>query len=130
MPVEKINYILSPKHTLIERVAAEMAAVFYEAGRSSGMTSKYKNPRSWARAHFERFIPRAVETLVSMLGRSDIAELQKQEIYDALMERHNDPTLCQVMPNNNIMDKMREQLPTNSAPPVIVNTKNWKITAH
>src|SRR5580692_3165395 len=100
MPVPKINYILSPRHTVIERTAAEMACVFYEAARSSGLKSKFKNPRSWARAHFERFIPRAVQILTGMLGRSDIPELMKQEIFEALQERINDPQVNAVLPNN------------------------------
>lgn len=94
------QYILSsPKHTVIEKTAAELAATWYEIGRGQGMISKWKSPKSYARANFEKFIPKAVELLLSMLGRSDIQELMKQEIYDALMERHNDPTLTSIMPN-------------------------------
>jgi hypothetical protein len=87
--LSETKLILGPKHTVFERTAAELAAVFYEAGRSSGMTSKHKNARSWARANFEKFIPKAIELCVSMLSRPDIADLMKQEIYDALMERNN-----------------------------------------
>ncbi len=82
-----------PKNVVFEHVALEMAAVFYEAGRSSGMTSKYKDARSWARANFEKFISAAIEKCVQLLGRQDIPDLAKQEIWDALYERNNDPDI-------------------------------------
>lgn len=93
------KYLLSPKYNVIERTAAELAATWYEIGRGQGMTSKWKSPKTYARANFEKFIPKAVELLLSMLGRSDIAELMKQEIYEALLERHNDPELVGMFPN-------------------------------
>lgn len=94
------NYVLgSPRYTLIEKTAAELAAVWYSVGRSQGLTSKWKDERAYARANFTKFIPKAVELLLSMLGRSDMHELQKSEIYESLMERHNDPRLVDAMPN-------------------------------
>lgn len=80
-------------HVIIEKTAIEFAAVFYEAGRASGLTSKYKNPRAYAKANFEKFIPKAVEVLTGMLDRTDIPDLMKQEIYDALIERANSSDL-------------------------------------
>lgn len=88
-PLSEKKLILGPTHTVFERTAAELAAVFYEACRSSGMKSKHKNARSWARANFEKFIPKAVEYCIQMLGNPSIPDLMKQEIYDALMERNN-----------------------------------------
>jgi len=82
-----------PKYTVIEKTAGELAACFYEAGRSSGLTSKHKNARAYAKANIERFIPKAVEILTTMLGQNNIADLAKQEIYEALMERANAPGL-------------------------------------
>lgn len=100
MTNEKINYILNaPKYTVLEKVAGELAGTWYEIGRGQGMTSKWKDSKSYARANFIKFIPKAVELCVSMLGRSDIAPLMKEEIYEALMERHNDPRLLDTMPN-------------------------------
>lgn len=86
-------YILGdgPKYTIIEKVAAELAAVWYEAGRSAGMTSKHKTARLYAKKNFTTWIPKSVEILTSMLGRQDIPDLMKQEIYDAIIERANDP---------------------------------------
>ena len=88
-----------PAHTVIERTALELAATWYEIGRGQGLTSKWKDPKSYARANFTKFIPKAVELLISMLGRSDIHDLMKSEIYESLLERHNDPELCEAMPN-------------------------------
>lgn len=96
----KNSYLLgSPKYTVIERTAGELAGTWYEIGRGQGLKSKWKDSKSFARANFTKFIPKAVEILISMLGRSDIHELQKEEIYGALMERHNDPRLVDAMPN-------------------------------
>lgn len=83
-----------PSSTVIEKTAIELAAVYYEAGRSTGLTSKYKSPRAFARHNFERFIPKAVELLMSMLDRPDIADLMKNEIYSAILERANAPELA------------------------------------
>ncbi len=92
--------IVQPKHVLIEKIAVELAAVFYEAGRSTGLSSKHKNARSYARANFEKFIPKAVEYCLEMLKpHSNVTEEARMEIYEALMERHNDPELCEVLPN-------------------------------
>lgn len=96
----KKKYILEgPKYTVIEKTAAEFAAVWYETGRSQGLTSKWKTPKAYARANFEKFIPKALEILLSMLNRSDIHDLMKEEIYEAIMERHNDKALTDIMPN-------------------------------
>lgn len=91
--------VTSPKSAVIEKTALELACTWYEIGRGQGLTSKWRDPRSYARANFEKFIPKALEILISMLGRSDIHDLMKTEIYEALLERHNDPTLCDAMPN-------------------------------
>lgn len=128
--MSKRKYILSsPKHTLIEKTAAEMAAVFYDACRSSGMTSEYTNARSFARANFIKFIPYAVKTLLSMLGRSDIHDLQKQEIFESLQERMNDPDVNQVLPNYDAMEIMK-LLPKSEPRPVIINSTAFKPTEH
>lgn len=83
----------TPKYTVIEKVAAEFAAVWWEAGRSSGLKSKHKTARLYAKKNFEKFIPKAIEHLTEMLDNPHIADLAKQEIYEALMERANDPVL-------------------------------------
>lgn len=82
-----------PRYTIIEKVAGEFAGVYYDAARSSGMTSKFRSAKHYARCNFETFIPRAVAVLTEMLGRQDLPDLMKQEIYDAIIERADDPTL-------------------------------------
>lgn len=82
-----------PRSHLIEKIAIEFACVWYEAGRSSGLTSKWKTTRAYARNNFERFVPKAVDILLDMLNNPHLNDLMKQEIFEALMERHNDPTL-------------------------------------
>lgn len=80
-----------PKYTIFEQVASECAAVWWETGMSQGMKSSYKDARSFARAKFETFIPVAIKHCVTLLGRQDIPDLAKAEIYQALHERNNDP---------------------------------------
>lgn len=83
--------VTKPKFALIEHVAAELAAVFYETGRSQGLTSKYKNARVYAMNNLEKFIPHAIKALMTQLGNPSISAEQKEEIYESLMERINDP---------------------------------------
>lgn len=83
--------IKGPSHTLFENIALEFAAIWWETGRSQGMSSKYKDARSFARANFEKFIVEAVKHCITLLGRQDIPDLAKAEIYEALSERQNDP---------------------------------------
>jgi hypothetical protein len=97
--------IITPKSMLIEKTAGEFAGVFFEAARSSGMhkiklrgqvinLDKYKNdPKKFAKQHLEKFIPDVVKHFVEMLGRKDIPADQKELIYEAIMERTNDPQL-------------------------------------
>lgn len=91
--------ISTPESVIIETTALEMAAVWYEIGKSQGLTSKHTSARDYARANLNKFIPKAIEHLLSMLGRNDIPKDQKDMIYTALIERHNDPELCAVLPN-------------------------------
>lgn len=88
----KGTYLLGngPKFTLIEKVAGELAGVFYDAARSTGIPSQYRSAKHFARVKFPVFIPKAVELLTGMLARQDLPDLMKAEIYDALIERAND----------------------------------------
>jgi hypothetical protein len=88
-----VNQLITPHSLVIEKTALELAAVFYEAGRSSGMTSKHRNAKHFAKANVEKFIPMAVQTLMDMLGDSATPEEQKTMIYDAFLERTNDAEL-------------------------------------
>lgn len=88
--------IAQPVNPLIYRTAAEMAAVFYEAGRSSGMTSRHKDAKHYAAEYLERFIPLAVKQLLEMLKpHSGISEHMKEEIHAALTDPINDPDLME-----------------------------------
>lgn len=81
----------APKLALIEHVAAELACVFWETGRSQGMKSRYKNARVYALNNLEIWVPHAIKHLLTMLNNPSTAPSAKEEIYEALMERINDP---------------------------------------
>src|SRR6185312_6553118 len=109
--------LTTPRHALIEKTAGEIAACFYEQGRSLVLKSKYKNARAYAKANIEKFVPKATEILIEMLGRNDISEVMKQEIYAAVMERAHDPDLV-------ILDKPKDNV--DSAMKVIRAASNLK----
>lgn len=83
--------IISPASVIIEKTALNMAAVFYEAGRSSGLKSKFKTARHYAAANLEKFVPHAVVHLREMLYKPDTPNEMKAIIHDAILERINDP---------------------------------------
>lgn len=96
--------IKDPSDVIIEKTAGEFAGTWYDAARSSGMTLvklqgqtinllRYKSPRDFARRHLEKFIPAAVHALTEILSRDSTPANQKEVIYQALMERVNDPDL-------------------------------------
>lgn len=103
--MSKFNKIITPESTIIEKTAAEFAGCFFDACRSSGMDKiklqgrvinlkKYKNnPRAFARDCLEGFIPAAVHALTEIMSRDTTPPDQKEIIYQALMERVNDPQL-------------------------------------
>lgn len=117
----------TPTLKLIEHVAAEMAAVFYETGRSQGMTSKYKNARVYAMNNLEKFIPHAIKHLMTMLGNPSISAEMKEEIYDCLMERVNDPmaqSLAQSSEGHALPDiDIAKLIPVKELPSVIQNNQ-------
>jgi hypothetical protein len=85
--------IIDPTSTLIEQTAADLCAVFYEAGLSAGLKSKHKTHKAFVHHNLEHFIPKAVELLVDILGNPATPDSQKQAISEALIERANDPDL-------------------------------------
>lgn len=132
------NKLKDPSDVIIEKTAGEFAGAFFEAARSSGMgiitlqgqridLRKYKNdPRAFARRHIEKFIPAAVHALTDILSRPETPAEQKEIIYQAIMERVNDPDL-------DMMAKTAGDLPAfeqtvlyksdqEKPKPVIVNT--------
>lgn len=118
--------VLTPTSTLIEVVAGQLAATWYEIGRGQGLTSKYPNARAYASANLERFIPAAVDCCLEMLKpTSNVTQECREEVYEALMERHNDPELCKLMPNIDIK-KVIEQLEVieRKKGPVVIETES------
>lgn len=81
-----------PSSVLIEVTAGNLAATFYEVGRSQGLPSKHKTTKSYVNAYVEKFIPRAIDLLLDILHNPFTSEEQKSLIYDALSERVNDPS--------------------------------------
>lgn len=80
-----------PKSTLIESTAANLAAQYYEIGRSEGLASKHLSHKEFAMANMERFIPHAVDILLDMLHKDDTTVHMKDAIMEAFDERRNDP---------------------------------------
>src|SRR4051812_39706072 len=124
--MSKFNKIITPASILIEKTAGELAATMYEAGRSSGMTSRYKNARAYARANLERFIPKAVELLIDIMSRPNTPPDQKELIYQALMERTNDQQVAAIGQQAGLPEFEQTVLykPDNELPkPIIVDTR-------
>jgi hypothetical protein len=118
--------LIKPESILIEKTALEFAAVYYEAGRSSGLTSKHKNAKAFAQANVEKFIPLAVNYLMDMLGSPAYSKEVKDAIYDAFTERANDVELAEIgikaFENPFAKDFVSDKVVT--PPPVIWNTKS------
>lgn len=109
--------LLAPSSVLIETIAGQLCATFYEVGRGQGLTSKHKSHKAYVRANIEKFIPLAVNYCLDMLNNPYIAADQKQLIFEALKERVNDNTI--VLPDIDI----KTILPKQEPKPVIINTE-------
>jgi hypothetical protein len=118
--------LASPRTTLIERTALEFAAVFYDVGRSQGLTSKHKSARYYAAHNFIKFIPRAVSHLIDILNQPNASPAMKHEIWTALQERiHDDDTTA--LFDNKLPDiDLTKVLDCKPEPPIIVNTKRFE----
>lgn len=129
--------IVSPSNVIIEKTAGQFAGTFFEAARSSGMgiitlqgqkidLRKYKNnPRNFARAHLEKFIPAAIEALTTILGRENTPASQKEIIYNALMERVNDQQLSDMGKAAGLAEfenTILYKTDTDKPKPIILNT--------
>ena len=126
-----------PSDVIVEKTAGEFAGVFYDSARSSGMTViklqgdvinllRYKSPREFARRHLEKFIPAAVHALNEIMCNPNTPEAQRQIIYNAIMERVNDPDLDMMAKTAGDLPEFEQTVlykPDNEKPkPVIVNT--------
>lgn len=128
----------TPSDIIIEKVAGQMAGVFFDAARSSGLKiimlqgkkinlMKYKeNPRNFARSNIEAFIPAAVHALTEILSKENTPAEQKEVIYQALMERVNDPDIDMLAKTAGDMPAFEQSVlykPDNEKPkPVIINS--------
>lgn len=131
-------HLKDPSDVIIEKVAGQMAGVFFDAARSSGLKiimlqgkkinlMKYKeNPRNFARVNIEAFIPAAVHALNEILSRENTPPEHKEIIYQALMERVNDPDIDMLAKTAGDMPTFEQSVlykPDNEKPkPVIINT--------
>jgi hypothetical protein len=113
--------IKKPSSVLIENIAANLAAEFYEAAlRTPGLKpSKHKTHKAFVKANIEKFLPKAVDLCLDMLGNPYTPADQKQMIFEALQDRVNDPENDHVMlPELDV----KTLLPKQEPKPVIVNT--------
>ena len=103
--------IVKPINVLIYKVAGEFAGIYYDAGRSTGLASKFKNAESFARANVEKFIPLAIKHLMELLKpTSNVTEYMRSEIYEALMDPVNDPELMKAKVNTDLnMELLADQ---------------------
>lgn len=130
-----------PSDVIIEKTAGQMAGVFFDAARTSGLTIislqgkkinllKYKNnPRSFARENIEAFIPAAVHALTEILSRENTPVEQKEIIYQALLERINDPDIDMMAKTAGNLPEFEQTVLYKSdqekPKPVIVNTPTF-----
>jgi hypothetical protein len=95
--MSKLNKtLITPQSLLIEKTALELACVFWDAGRSSGLTSKHKDARTFAKANVTKFIPKAVDLLMDILANPSTPQDMRDMIYDAFLERTNDKELSNI----------------------------------
>ena len=122
--------VKSPKHNIIEKTAGDMAATFWEVGRSSGMKSKYKTARLYAKANIEKFVPMAVGILLDMLNSPDYNEHIKQTIYEAVIERIHDPDTALMMEGVLPSIDISKILDCKPDAPVIINSRKFNPAIH
>ncbi len=118
----------APKLNLIEHVAAELAGVVYDELRSKGFKSKkHKTARQFAAANLEKFVPYAIKNLIEQLGNPSTSAEAKEEIYESLMERMNDPmaqSLAQASEGHALPDiDIAKIIPVKELPSVIVDKR-------
>ena len=125
------KYLLgAPRFTIFEKIAGELAGVFYEDCRSQGMKSEFKSAKAFARAKFLTFLPKAIELCLGMLERPDIHENMKQEILAAYLERANEPYLDAIDPHTMNMKALEKMLPKGNKNDLPVIFNSTKITSH
>jgi hypothetical protein len=79
-------------HELIAETAKEMAATWYEdAAHDDDFYAFYPSQKKFIKREWGRFIDMARQTLAGMLGRTDVEEWQKEQIFDALIKHASMP---------------------------------------
>ncbi len=79
-------------HTLIAETAKEFAGAFYEeAAHDNEFYKFYPKQRMFIRREWHRFVEAARLQLSKMLGMSHIAEWQKEQIFEALIQHSTLP---------------------------------------
>lgn len=123
--MDRINRkLIKPESTLIEKTALELAATFYEIGRGQGLTSKYKNPKAYAKRHVKEFIPKAVELLMDIMANPKTPQAQRDAIYDAFLERANDVDLANTIPifDNPLAATFKADNKPDPIKPLVINS--------
>ena len=106
--------IAIPANPLIYRTALQYAAIFYDVGRSSGLTSEFKTPEAFAKRYFERFLPMVISNFIEMLKPgSNCTEHMKMEIHEALTDPINDPNLMETKVDIDINTKRLDDMIAN-----------------
>jgi hypothetical protein len=73
-------------HTLVRKIAWEMAAVYYEhAAGDNAFYHHYPSQKFFADYEWRRFIKHAKDTMLDMLDNPLVSETYKPDIYHALL---------------------------------------------
>lgn len=83
---------LSACHFLIKKTAVELAGQHYDkAAHDNVFYHYYPTEKFFIQHEWHQFITMAKSILTSMLGRHDICEAMKEEIFDALIKNASLP---------------------------------------
>lgn len=76
-----------PTNHIIEETAIALCAEVWEQAAMQGFVMKpYKNQRQFIKKNFEKYVPKAIEVLLTMLN-GEYPEEMKKTIYEAIIER-------------------------------------------
>lgn len=79
-------------HELVASTAKEMAGCWYEfAAHDNEFYKFYPKQKVFIDREWKRFIDAAKQQLALMLGRTDVPEWQKEQIFDALVKHASLP---------------------------------------
>lgn len=79
-------------HEIVAKTAQEMAGCWYEeTAHDNDFYSFYPSQKKFVKREWHRFVEHARKTLAEMLGRSDVQEWQKEQIFEALIKHASLP---------------------------------------